>query len=131
MIARAVPLLFLTILLGLLGCRDTLVDEPLPTDTQETPADTSTINEIYLKGPVSLRVGETRNFRAEPLAGVDNYRWSLSGGFGVVSGTPVDARLQYYDITGIDPGPVTLTVQAFDENGDVIGIGTKSISVIE
>jgi len=131
MIARAVPLLFLTILLGLLGCRDTLVDEPLPTDTQVPPADTTTVNEIYLKGPVSLRVGETRNFRAEPLSNVESYRWSLTGGFGVVSGMPTDARLQRYDITGVDPGPVTLTVQAFDENGDVIGIGTKSISVTE
>lgn len=131
MIARAVPLLVLTVLLGLLGCRDALVDEPLPPDTQAPPADTTTVNEIYLKGPAALRVGETRNFRAEPLAGVNNYRWSLTGGFGVVSGVPGNAQLQNYDITGVDPGPVTLTVQAYDENSDVIGIGTKSLTVIE
>lgn len=130
MIARAIPLLFLAVFVGLLGCRDTLVDEPLP-DTQAPPVDTTMTNELYLKGPLTLRVDETRNFRAEPLMGAERYQWFLSGGLGTVIGTPRDANFQFYDITGVDPGPVTLTVQAYDANDDVIGIGTKSITVVE
>jgi len=131
MIARAVPLLFLAVLLGLLGCRDTLVDEPLSPDTQVPPADTTTINEIYLKGPVSLRVGSMQGYRAESLPDAVRYQWRLGDGTGTVIGDSDHPLQRLYDITGVSAGPVMLIVQAFDENSDVIGIGTKSISVIE
>lgn len=131
MIARAFPLTFLVLLLGLLGCRDSLVDEPMTPRAGEPAAPDTTLQlEIYLKGPSELRVGETRNYRAQPLEGVENYRWSLTGGSGGVSGTPVHPTLQLYDITGVLEGPVVLTVQAFANDSVLLGTGTKTVMIL-
>lgn len=130
MTARALPLVLLVLFLGLLGCRDTLVDEPLPPGSEAPPADTATQNLIYLKGPAELRIGETRNYRAEPLDNAVSYRWALAGGTGVVSGVPVHEINRLYDITGVEAGGVTLLVQAFDANNAIIGTGSRSIVVL-
>ena len=131
MTARATPLILLVLIIGLAGCRDTLVDEPLtPRASEPASPDTSTQLEIYLKGPAELRVGETRNYRAQPVEGVATYRWSLTGGSGSIVGTPVHPTLQFYDITGVLEGPIVLTVQAFGNNSVLLGTGTKSVSIL-
>lgn len=131
MTARALQLTLFVFFLSLVGCRDSLVDEPLtPGDGEPATTDTTQQLEIYLKGPAELRVGETRNYRAQPLEDVVTYRWSLTGGSGGVTGTPADPTLQFYNITGVHEGPVTLTVQAFANNSVLLGTGRKSVVIL-
>ncbi len=122
--------MLLALLLGLLGCRDALVDEPLPPNSEAPSTDTTTQSQMYLKGPAELGIGETRNYRAEPLDNAARYRWALAGGTGSVSGVPVHAIDRLYDITGEEEGSVTLIVQAFDANNAIIGTGSRSIIVM-
>ena len=124
---RTTSLLLLAVVFGLLGCRDSLVNEP--PGVQPPPADSSARNSIYLKGPTELQVGETRNYRAEPLADVVEYRWTLAGGRGEVTGATSDPLLRVYDITGVHTGVVQLYVKALGENDEVLGVGSKTVTV--
>lgn len=127
---RTAPLLLLAVMFGFLGCRDALVDEPLQPGAQTPPADSSTQNTIYLKGPEELQVDETRNYRAEPLQGAVEYRWSMVGGLGGVTGVTSDPLLRVYDITGVSAGIVQLSVRAYGEDDEVLGVGSKTVTVI-
>lgn len=127
---RLAALILLTVALGLTGCRDALVDEPLPVGPQDPPADAQDYDTIYLKGPEQLRVGATANYRAEPLSDAVEYRWSLAGGTGQITGESSDPLLRVYDITGVEAGTVFLTVRAFGERNEILGVASKDIQVV-
>jgi hypothetical protein len=127
---RIAALALFTVALGLVGCRDALVDEPLPADTEEPSADSQEYDEIYLKGPEELPIGVTANYRAEPLEDVVEYRWSLAGGTGQITGESSDPQFRVYDITGVEAGSVLLTVRAVGERNEILGVASKEILVI-
>lgn len=131
MTLRIASLLLLAVALGLTGCRDTLVDEPLPSDNQPpSPADSSAQRQMYLKGPDELRVGASGNYRAELMFGAVRYRWTLAGGTGGVTGEATDPLFRLYAITGVSEGSVQLYVSAYDEDNEVIGLASKTVAVI-
>ena len=75
MAARRVPLLFLLGLFALAGCRDALVDEQFQPENPPS-VDAPVENSIYVKGPSSLGIGATGNYRAQAVQGVVRYEWS-------------------------------------------------------
>lgn len=129
MVARRAPLLLLIGLIALVGCRDTLVDEPIQPDTPPT-APTQTARPIYIKGPGVLGVGIAGDFYAERLLEAVRYDWSQdSVDRGQVSGSPNDASQRRFELTGVRSGTVRVTVLALDASNRVIGRGTRTISV--
>lgn len=125
---RYASLVLLVAVLALAGCRDALIDAPLPTDTQ-LPGDSLAERSIYLKGPTELPVGVTSAYRAESLPDAVRYHWLLTGGDGQVTGTPTDTRARLYDITGEAYGSVRLTVRAIGANDELLGVGSKTVNV--
>ena len=113
------------LLLIVAGCRDVLVDpQPIPQAPQGPAGATS----LYLKGPTTLGVTVSGNYRAEAIAGVDHYEWRALGEGSVSIGFPYgDTRLPM--VTGTSVGPVDLIAEAYDVQGRVIGVAFKSISV--
>jgi hypothetical protein len=107
------------------GCRDVLVDpQPIP-QAPQGPAGTQP---LYLKGPSSLGVSLSGNYRAELMPGVDHYEWRALGDGSVNIGFPTgDTRLPR--ITGASPGSVELIAEAYNADGEVIGLAFKAIAV--
>jgi hypothetical protein len=115
----------LGLILAVAGCRDVLVDpQPIP----QAPQGPAGAQSLYLKGPTTLGVTSSGNYRAEFISGVDHYEWRALGEGTVSIGFPYgDTRLPV--ITGSTVGPVDLVAEAYDANGVVIGIAFKPISV--
>jgi hypothetical protein len=127
MTLRIAALALLTVALGLAGCRDALIDEPLPADDEDPPTEMQLT--VYLKGPTELGVGMTTSYRAEAVPGAVSYLWLLTGGDGRVTGVPTDDQARLYDITGVSVGSVQLTVRAIGEGNELLGVGSKAIHV--
>jgi hypothetical protein len=134
---RTASLLLFTIAFGLVGCRDALVDEPLPVDNppadeQDPPAESSSAAPIYLKGPAELPLGATGNYRAEFASGAVTYEW-LATGEGHVTGRPSSSQglPRFYDITGVNTGSVQLTVRAVGPNNELLGLASRTITITE
>jgi hypothetical protein len=113
------------LLLALAGCRDVLVDpQPVPQAPQNPGGTTS----LYLKGPSTLGVTLSGNYRAEYITGVHHYEWRALGEGSVSIGFPYgDTRLPV--VTGSSQGSVDLIAEAYNSAGDVIGVAYKPISV--
>jgi hypothetical protein len=75
-------------------------------------------------------VGSTQGYRAESLPDASRYQWLLSDGTGTVTGDSDHPLGRHYDITGVSAGPVTLLVQAFDNDNNHLADGTKAILVV-
>lgn len=129
MTVRHAPLLLLLGLFTLVGCRDALVDEQLQLDDlPSAPAPVE--NSIYVKGPGSLGVGMSGNFRAEPVRGAVQYDWAQdSVDRGQVGGGPTDPTRRLFELTGVRAGTVRITVSALDASNRVLGVGTRTIFV--
>lgn len=129
MIARRAPLLLIFGLFTLVGCRDALVDEqPVAEDspTETAPSE----NTMYMKGPATLRVGEARYYRAEPIREAARYAWSQeSFDEGRILGVPADTTNRFFELTGVQAGSVRVTVEAFDLNNQMIRVATRTILV--
>lgn len=118
--------------LALVGCRDPLVDEPLPVgEEEEEPTDGNVASPMYVKGIDTLRIGQTAHFRAENVQGATDYRWLLVGGTGHVTGSrvPSDSLGRFFDITGREVGPVQLRVEALDEANAPLRVGSIHFEV--
>lgn len=129
MAVRRVPLLLLLSLFALAGCRDALVDEQFQPENPPS-VDAPVENSIYVKGPSSLGIGATGNFRAQSFPDAVRYEWSQdSNDRGQVSGEPSDPTLRLFELTGVRSGTVRITVLALDVNNTILAVGTRSISV--
>jgi hypothetical protein len=113
------------LLLIVAGCRDVLVDpQPIP----QAPQGPTSAPSIYLKGPSTLGVSLSGNYRAQLVAGVDHYEWRALGEGSVQIGFPYgDTRLPV--ITGAAVGPVDLIAEAYDAEGRVIGVAYRLVTV--
>ena len=124
------------------ACREARPDmEPLPCPTFEDAVEAvrkgdaalgmiAVENSIYVKGPGSLGIGATGNYRAEAVQGVVRYEWSQDSiDRGQVSGEPTDPLLRLFELTGVRSGTVRITVLALDASNTILAVGTRTISV--
>ncbi len=130
MTVRRAPLLLVLGLLALAGCRDALVDEaPL---TPPDPEEESGMRSAYLKGPEAMTLGETREFRAEPIQEATRYAWEIrDASTGRLSGrleTDAEGRDRRLIAEATRTGYVLLQVSVFSDDA-LIRVGTKTILV--
>jgi len=133
---RLLPLLFVAAL-ALAGCRESLTS-PLGPDAGDDPAIPPVLDpdpdlrSIYVKAPYQLREGQTAGARAEPLHGVDHYRWTFSGS-GEVFAEPddPDGHHRIVSLLADEAGMVYVTVRAYDAAGEPIAVGTASFPIVE
>lgn len=104
--------------LALAGCREGLL-----TDTGE-PFDGPP---AYVKGPATVLVGQTEDYRAEPILNAVRYRWSVRAP-DLATVTPLtDTRLA--TVTGRKVGSVEIVVDALDASDEILARGTRTLSV--
>ncbi len=128
---RRLTIVLFTLVLCLTGCRDALVDEPLPVGQepppQAEPADNA--RSIYVKGVETLALGTSSNYRAELLPAATRYTWLAANGEGEVLGRATDSLRRNYEIEALRQGDVVLVVRAYDAESRLIGRGTKTIRI--
>lgn len=131
-------LLLLALAFCVTGCRDSLVDEPLPVGEDppvgvEDPPPTGDpeARSIYVKGFGSLRLNATGSYRAESMPDAVRYVWTYApSSTGSVTGTPTGTYDRLYALTGARLGVVHIEVVALDARSQEIGVGTKTIEVV-
>ncbi len=130
MVSRSVPVLLLAALC-LIGCRDSLVDEPL--DTAESPETEETgARPIYLKGPETIILGDSREFRVEPIQEATRYSWEIhDSSSGRLSGhleADNEGRDRIFLAEATRTGYVYLRVSVFDDTS-LIGVARKAVRI--
>lgn len=112
-------------MLALTGCRESIVgpDPALPPD----PVTPVNVSSMYLKGPTEMEVGETRNFRGEPLRDAVHYNWAVSGSADVTN--PSSSSDRHFDLRAETPGLFLVSIVAFDADGDLIAAGERAVVV--
>ncbi len=119
-------LLALSLLVGLTGCRESLVaDGPDPV----APPPTASASTLYIKGvPDELRRGQPTTLRVQSHREAVRMVWDLTGE-GEVE-TSASAHPRELPVRGQRVGPVHVTVLAYDAAGDVVATGRRTFHVV-
>jgi hypothetical protein len=125
---RLLPLLLVAFALA--GCRESLTgpdpDPILP--GEPAPAFPS----MYVKASApELREGAVSQIRAEYVPGVTHYEWSFLG-TGTVTSNANDAEEldRILSVIGVSAGSVVITATAYDDAGNLLAVGTRTIEVV-
>jgi hypothetical protein len=109
--------------LALVGCDRGPADLTGP----EPPAAPSVQTGLYIKGSASPTLLLPTEYRAKSLPGAAGYAWAATGeGFATID-TRGNSRI--VSLTGQGAGTVTLTVYAYDDDGDVFAQASRQIVV--
>jgi hypothetical protein len=114
---RLLPLLLAVALLT--GCRESLTGpDPLP-DPAAPPSD-----QMYVKGPDDVPVGQAASFRVGALVDAASYRWAVHGEGGVSNDA---ATGREFTLRAVAPGWVLVYFTAFGEDDRMVGYAEKPV----